>query len=240
MTVTRPVLVVEDDPETAEEIVAVLSADGFECRAVSTFADGLAAGLSGAFGLAVVDRMLPGGDGVDAVAALRARGLTLPVLMVSALGRSSNRIEGLDRGADDYLAKPFDPAELTARVRALVRRSAAAVGDDELLRFGDLEIRFKARTVHRAGRHVPLSPKEFELVTVFSRNAGSVLTRKMLLETVWKLHFDPQTNVVDVHVGRLRRKLEAGGLPPVIHTARGEGYVFGLEPPADEPPRRPA
>ena len=151
-------------------------------------------------------------------------------MVVSALGRSNNRVEGLEKGADDYLAKPFDPQELRARMKALLRRNAVQMTDNDLLVFHDLEIRLKARTVHRSGQHIALSPKEFELICYFADNANEVVTRKMLLEHVWKLSFDPQTNVVDVHVGRLRRKLEINDLPPLIHTVRGEGYLFTSDP----------
>jgi two-component system, OmpR family, response regulator len=174
----------------------------------------------------VFDRMLPGGDGVEAIARIRAGGSTALVLVLSALGRAANRVEGLEKGADDYLAKPFEPEELRARLRALLRRATMQVLDNDLLAFGDLEIRLKARTVHVGRKHVAVSPREFDLITFFARNAGQVVTRMQLLENVWNLHFDPGTNVVDVHVGRLRRKLEEEAGRPVIQTARGEGYVF--------------
>ena len=131
----------------------------------------------------------------------------------------------MEEGADDYLAKPFDPAELKARISALLRRREVAISND-VLHFGDLKIHKTARTVYRDGNHISVSPKEFELLMVFANHAGQLLTRKMLLEMVWNLHFDPQTNVVDVHVGRLRRKLEEGAAAPLIHTSRGNGYVF--------------
>jgi len=173
----------------------------------------------------VLDRMLPGGDGVEAMARIRAGGSSALILILSALGRAANRVEGLEKGADDYLPKPFEPDELRARLRALLRRGTMQVLDNDLLAFGDLEIRMKARTVHVRRAHVAVSPKEFELITYFARNAGQVVTRMQLLENVWNLHFDPGTNVVDVHVGRLRRKLEEAG-SSAIQTARGEGYIF--------------
>jgi two-component system OmpR family response regulator len=173
--------------------------------------------------------MLPGGDGVDAMARIRAGGSTALILILSALGRAANRVEGLEKGADDYLPKPFEPEELRARLRALLRRGTIQVLDNDLLAFGDVEIRLKARTVHVKRTHVPTSPKEFELITYFARNAGQVVTRMQLLENVWNLHFDPGTNVVDVHVGRLRRKLEEAGAT-AIQTARGEGYIFAPLP----------
>jgi two-component system OmpR family response regulator len=146
------------------------------------------------------------------------------VLVVSALGRAANRIEGLDRGADDYLPKPFEPGELSARIRALLRRNEAV--DTDLLAFGALQIRIKARTVHAGDEHIPLSPREFDLLVFFAQNTGDLVTRMQLLEHVWNLHFDPQTNVVDVHVSRLRRKLEAALPQPMLHTSRGLGYIF--------------
>jgi two-component system OmpR family response regulator len=219
------VLIIEDDQETAVELGRVLAGAGFASDFASTLDSGISQASQGDYQLVLLDRMLPGGDGLDIIERLRGNGRRPGILVLSALGRTGNRVEGLDRGADDYLAKPFDGDELVARARAVLRRLAAAPSSD-LLRFGDIEIHMKARTVHRAGRHVPLSPKEFRLMKTFADHAGEVLTRTMLLERVWNLHFDPQTNVVDVHVGRLRRKLEAHGETAVIHTARGSGYIF--------------
>lgn len=144
--------------------------------------------------------MLPGGDGIGALAKIRAAGSTALVLIVSALGRAANKIEGLEKGADDYLAKPFDPDELRARLRALLRRVTITVLDNDLVSFGEVEIRMKARTVHIGATHVPVSPKEFDLIAFFAANARAVVTRMQLLEKVWNFHFDPKTNVVDVHV----------------------------------------
>ncbi|MGE0845790.1 MAG: response regulator transcription factor [Flavobacteriaceae bacterium] len=228
----EPMLIIEDDPESAAACAAVARDLDLDPDFAITFDEGIAKASAREHALIVLDRMLPGGDGIDAIARLRINGATAPVLVVSALGRASNRVEGLDRGADDYLAKPFDPEELRARMRALIRRRKIQTSDNDLIVFDDLEIRLKARTVHRGARHIALSPKEFELITFFARHEGEVVTRKMLLESVWNLHFDPQTNVVDVHVGRLRRKLEAEGEAPLIHTARGEGYLFAVRPAA--------
>jgi two-component system OmpR family response regulator len=222
---SQRILLVEDDGATAAEVTRVLGSAGFSVDRAGTIDDGVERARKAAYGLVILDRMLPGGDGLDAIEQLRGDGRRIGVLVLSALGRTVNRVEGLDRGADDYLAKPFEADELIARTRAVLRRMANAAASD-LLTLGDIEIHVKARTLHRGGQHVPLSPKEFRLMKVFVDHAGEVLTRSMLLELVWNLHFDPQTNVVDVHVGRLRRKLEAGGRPPVIRTARGTGYVF--------------
>jgi len=218
------ILIVEDDPETAAAVAAEVRGLGCMPVVMETLAAGLAASTED-FPVIVLDRMLPGGDGVDAIARMRAAGASGLILVLSALGRAANRVEGLEKGADDYLPKPFEPEELRARLRALLRRGTMQVLDNDLLAFGALEIRMKARTVHVNRAHVAVSPKEFELITYFARNAGQVVTRMQLLENVWKLHFDPGTNVVDVHVGRLRRKLEDAG-SAAIQTARGEGYVF--------------
>ncbi|AKO96197.1 Response regulator [Marinovum algicola DG 898] len=222
----RRILIVEDDAAAARALSEAVRDLGCAPVVMRSFDDGVTAAGLADFAVVVFDRMLPGGDGVDAIAKIRAGGSTALILVVSALGRAANKIEGLEKGADDYLAKPFDPEELRARLRALLRRQEMTVLDNDLIAFGALEIRMKARTVHVKTEHVPVSPKEFELITYFARNAGQVVTRMQLLEHVWKLHFDPQTNVVDVHVGRLRRKLEAAAGRPVIHTARGEGYIF--------------
>jgi two-component system, OmpR family, response regulator len=197
------ILIIEDDPETAAAVRAVVEGMGCAADHRDTLESGVAA----------------------AMARLRAGGSTALILVLSALGRAANRVEGLEKGADDYLPKPFEADELRARLRALLRRGTMQVLDNDLMAFGDLEIRLKARTVHVRRAHVPVSPKEFELLTYFARNAGQVVTRMQLLESVWNLHFDPGTNVVDVHVGRLRRKLEEAG-SAAIQTARGEGYVF--------------
>ena len=219
------ILIVEDDVETAAVVRAVIEGMGCAADHCDTLETGIAAALCTPYKVIVLDRMLPGGDGVEAIARLRAGGSNALILVLSALGRAANRVEGLEKGADDYLPKPFEADELRARLRALLRRGTMQVLDNDLLAFGDLEIRMKARTVHVRRAHVAVSPKEFELITYFARNAGQIVTRMQLLESVWNLHFDPGTNVVDVHVGRLRRKLEEAG-SAAIQTARGEGYIF--------------
>jgi len=228
MTAPAPhILIIEDDAVTAREMSAVLRRDGFTVAHCDTFDAGVSDAAQTPCDAVVLDRMLPDGDGVRMIDRLRAARPGLMVLVVSALGKPSSRIEGLDLGADDYLAKPFDPGELGARLRALLRRGAP--GDDDLMQFGQLQIRRKARTVHASDDHIPLSPREFDLLVYFARNHGDVVSRMQLLEHVWNLHFDPQTNVVDVHVSRLRRKLEAALPDPVLHTARGQGYVFDAD-----------
>lgn len=220
------ILIVEDDAVAAQAMAEAARDVGAVPDLRETYEDGLQAASDGAYAVILFDRMLPGGDGVDAIAKVRAAGSTALVMVASALGRAQNKIEGLEKGADDYLAKPFDPDELRARLRALLRRQNMVALDNDVIAFGDLEIRMKARTVHVGTTHIAISPKEFKLLSYFAAHAGDVVTRMQLLEKVWNLHFDPQTNVVDVHVGRLRRKLENVAGRPIIHTARGEGYVF--------------
>ncbi len=224
---TKPaILIIEDDLLTAEATSHMARDLGCSVSIETTFEDGLARASVDHFDLIILDRMLPGGDGVDAIPKMRAAGSNALVLVVSALGRSANKIEGLERGADDYLAKPFDPEELRARIAALLRRIRMQSSDNDILVFGDLEIRLKARTAHFGQTHIKLTPKEFELITFFARNAEQPVTRTQLLSEVWNLHFDPGTNVVDVHISRLRRKLEAETGVTFIHTNRGEGYIF--------------
>ncbi|WP_420569687.1 response regulator transcription factor [Thalassovita sp.] len=228
MTTPQPprILIVEDDAVIAEGMAQAVRDVGAAPDICGTYDTGLQAAAEGEYAVILFDRMLPGGDGVDAIAKVRAAGSTALIMVISALGRAQNKIEGLEKGADDYLAKPYDAEELRARLRALLRRQNMVALDNDVIVFGDLEIRMKARTVHVGRAHVAISPKEFKLLSFFASNAGDVVTRMQLLENVWNLHFDPQTNVVDVHVGRLRRKLENAAGRPIIHTARGEGYVF--------------
>ncbi len=229
MTETDRILIVEDDTDMARALAEACSELGYSPVLETTCAAGLATAKAGQFPLAILDRMMPDGDSIDMLAELRHAGTIGAILMVSALAHAGHRSHGLDRGADDYLAKPFAPEELRARIRALVRRTKAQPVDNDFLVFDGLEIRVKARTVHHGQDHIPLSPKEFELLMYFATHAGTPLSRMQLLEHVWNLHFDPQTNVVDVHVGRLRRKLEQHTNRAWIHTARGAGYWFGPE-----------
>jgi len=217
------ILHVEDDAEAAGAVAEQLGRAGDQVEWVATGGEGLRRAAAEAYDLVILDRMLPDMGGLEIVARLREVGNAVPVLMLSALGRSDDRIEGLDRGVDDYLAKPYEPAELIARVRALHRR-AAGMAHSAVILFGDLECHLKARTAYRQGRHIPLSPKEFNLFRYLMENAGEVVTRDMLLRHVWNLNFDPQTNVIDVNVGRLRRKLEDGFGPAVLETVWGLGF----------------
>ncbi|MEA3541306.1 MAG: response regulator transcription factor [Pseudomonadota bacterium] len=217
------VLLVEDDEAARANIAGILDAAGMIVEQTGDGPTGLNRAGSGAHDVVILDRMLPHLSGIDIVTRMRLAGIGAPVLMLSALGRSEHRVEGLESGVDDYLAKPFEPDELVARVRALWRRANRRSHEPVLL-FGDLECHVKARTAFRQGRHLPLSPKEFELFRYLMDHAGEVVTREMLLRHVWKLSFDPQTNVVDVNVGRLRRKLEDGFDTPVLETVWGTGY----------------
>jgi two-component system, OmpR family, response regulator len=217
------ILYVEDDVQVAQAVVALFAETRDSVIWVSDGQEGLRQAAADAFDIIILDRNLPGLGGIDIAARLREAGVATPVLMLSALGRSENRIEGLDAGVDDYLAKPFEPGELMARVRALHRRATNHVHSPVII-FGDLECQTKARTAHRQGKHIALSPKEFLLFKYLMETAGDVVTREMLLRDVWNLNFDPETNVIDVNVGRLRRKLEEGFATPVLETIWGIGY----------------
>ncbi len=211
------VLIVEDDPEVAAYLGKALKEAG---AVVDHAPDG-----SEPYDVLVVDRMLPRLDGLSIVRTLRASGNATPVLILSALGEVDDRVDGLRAGGDDYLVKPFAFAELQARIDALLRRgrpeSAVTV-----VRVGDLEMDLLTREVARGGRRVELQPREFRLLEYLMRHAGQVVTRTMLLENVWDYHFDPQTNVVDVHISRLRRKIETDADRPILHTVRGAGYML--------------
>lgn len=217
------ILYVEDDPRAAAAVGEILSASGD----VLVWEDNGSAALLRAglepFDVIILDRMLGDIDGLTITRRLREGGIGTSILILSALGRSSDRADGLDTGADDYLAKPFDPEELVARLRALHRRATGREHSAVIL-YGVFECHVKARTVFRENRHLALSPKEFELFRYFMENAGEVVTREMLLRHVWKMDFDPQTNVVDVNIGRLRRKLEDGFERPALETILGSGY----------------
>jgi len=217
------ILYVEDDPRAADAVRDLIVQGGDRLAWEQTGLAGLHRAGTEPFDVIILDRMLPDMDGLTIVARMRAAGVGTPVLMLSALGRSENRIEGLDAGVDDYLAKPYEPQELVARVRALHRRAGGAVHGAVII-YGAFECHVKARTAFRGGTHVALSPREFELFRYFMENAGEVVTREMLLRDVWNMNFDPQTNVVDVNIGRLRRKLEEGFPGPALETIWGTGY----------------
>jgi two-component system OmpR family response regulator len=226
----RKILLVEDDADTASYLVRGLAEQGHVVDHAADGREGLFLASEGSFDLVILDRMLPGLDGLSVVRALRAAGVGTPVLILSALGTVDDRIEGLEGGSDDYLVKPFAFSELNARANALFRRAdGTATGAETRLAVGDLEVDLLGRTVRRAGRAIELKPREYGLLEYFARNAGRVVTRTMLLEHVWHYHFDPGTNVVDVHVSRLRRKLEDGFEQPILHTVRGAGYRLAAD-----------
>ena len=222
----RKILIIEDDEETAGYLVRGLSQEGHTVERADNGQDGLFMASDGTFDLLIIDRMLPGLDGLSVLKALRAAKIASPALILSALASVGDRIEGLESGSDDYLVKPFSFAELLARVNALLRRSEARVAADPVMIVGDLEIDLLARVVRRGGRKIDLKPREYSLLEYFVRNEGRVITRTMLLEKVWHYHFEPNTNVIDVHVSRLRRKLEDGFDRPLLHTVRGAGYML--------------
>jgi two-component system OmpR family response regulator len=224
------ILCVEDDSTTADYIARGLGEAGFEVDIAGDGRDGLFQASGGAYDAIVLDRMLPGMDGLSVLSALRAGGVTTPVVMLSALASLDDRIKGLRAGSDDYLPKPFALSELLARIEAVRRRSTAPPAGDApatRLAFDDLEVDLLSRKVTRSGRRIELQPREFRLLEFLLRHQGQVVTRTMLLEGVWDYHFDPGTNVIDVHVSRLRKKLDDGGAKPLLHTVRGAGYRLG-------------
>ena len=223
------ILLIEDDPETSRFIRKGLEEAGHVVDHAGDGREGLLLAFDAEHDAVVVDRMLPGLDGLSIVRSLRAANRSTPVLVLSALGEVDDRVEGLRAGGDDYLVKPFALAELSARLEALVRRRGAGdggAGPVTRLVVADLEMDLLARTVTRAGRALELKPREFRLLEYLMRHADQVVTRTMLLEAVWDYHFDPQTNVIDVHVSRLRRKVDRDFGPPLIHTVRGAGYAL--------------
>jgi two-component system OmpR family response regulator len=220
------ILVIEDDQATADYIAHGLAEEGQTTEVARNGKDGLFQAMSGSFDVIVTDRMLPGPDGLSIIRALRASSIATPVLVLTALGEVERRVEGLDAGADDYLAKPFAFSELYARLRALARRPPPAEAAQTELVVGELRMDLLRRVVTRGGTLIDLLPTEWRLLEYMMRRPGQVLTRTMLLERVWDFAFDPTTNVVDVHVSRLRRKLEAPNGPPLIRTIRGAGYVL--------------
>jgi two-component system OmpR family response regulator len=222
----RRILLIEDDRDTADYIVRGLGEQGHVVDHSGDGREGLFLASDGRYDLVILDRMVPGLDGLGVVRALRAAGIATPVLILSALSSLDHRIEGLDGGSDDYLVKPFAFSELSARVAALLRRADGRGGEaaETRLVVGALEIDLLGRVVRRDGRTLDLKPREYSLLEYLARNAGRVVTRTMLLEQVWDYHFDPGTNVIDVHISRLRRKLDDDFAAPMLQTVRGAGY----------------
>jgi two-component system OmpR family response regulator len=225
------ILVVEDDREAAAYLVKGLAESGHHVELAADGHDALDRASRDSFDAMIIDRMLPGIDGLSIIAALRAGRDGTPVLVLSALGDVEDRVKGLRAGCDDYLPKPFAFSELLARLEALTRRGNA----ETRLVLADLELDLLSRTVARGGRAIDLLPREFRLLEYLMRHAGHIVTRTMLLEKVWDYHFDPQTNVIDVHVSRLRQKLDKGFAVPLLHTVRGAGYTLRA-PPGDPLP----
>ncbi len=222
------ILVIEDDRDAAGFMAKGLRESGHVVDLVHDGRDGLVTAQTNDYDVLVVDRMLPGLDGLALVQTLRATGNTTPVLFLSALGEVDDRVKGLRAGGDDYLTKPYSFTELLARLEALVRRKVAppAEARETVLRYRDLSMDLLTRRVERAGRPIDLQPREFKLLEVLLRHAEQVMTRTMLLEKVWDYRFDPQTNVIDVHISRLRQKIDREFDQPLIHTVRGAGYTL--------------
>jgi two-component system OmpR family response regulator len=226
------ILVVEDDDQLAQYVGNGLTEANYTVDHAGNGRDGLFLASDGAFDVIILDRMLPGMDGLAVLKALRAAGVGTPVLMLSALRQTDDRVEGLTAGADDYLGKPFAFTELLARIQALMRRGSASGGAPQqapVLRCADLELDRLARQVRRGKRKIVMQPREFRLLEYLMLHEGEVVTRTMLLEAVWDFHFDPGTNVIDVHISRLRRKIDDGETPPLLHTVRGAGYRLSAD-----------
>jgi two-component system, OmpR family, response regulator len=218
-------LTIEDDTVTAGEIVAELTRRGLAVDWAANGRDGYERARDGGYDVITLDRMLPGLDGLSLVTRLRESGVQTPVLMISALSDVDERVRGLRAGGDDYLTKPFSPDEMAARVEVLLRRHGGAA-PETMLRVADLELDLITRVARRAGVELELLPTEFRLLEFLVRQSGQVLTRTMIFEAVWGYHFDPGTNVIEVHIGRLRRKIDTPGTPALIRTVRGTGYLL--------------
>jgi two-component system, OmpR family, response regulator len=228
--VTRKILIVEDDIETAAYMERGFVEQGYAVDRTADGREGLFLATGQDYDAVVLDRMLPGLDGLSVLKAVRAAGVQTPVLILSAMGALDERVRGLRAGSDDYLVKPFAFVELHARIDALIRRSAAGTeAPPSRLVVADLELDLLSRKVTRAGRPIPLQQREFQMLEYLMRHAGRVVTRTMLLEGVWNYHFDPQTNVIDVHISRLRQKVDKDFDSPLIHTVRGSGYMLALD-----------
>ena len=222
------VLTIEDDEIAADAIVNALSRRGFSVHWIDNGKEGVVSALCDDYDVITLDRMLPGMDGLTIVTAMRGTGVTTPVLMLSALGDVDERVRGLRAGGDDYLTKPFDPEEMAARLEALLRRSHAPTTQLEtVLSVGPIELDLISRKVRRDGEEIPLLPTEYRVLEYMMRHAGRTVTRMMLFESVWGYHFDPGTNLIDVHMGRLRKKIDPPAARAMIQTVRGSGYMLG-------------
>ena len=225
------ILIIEDDKATADFIAKGLGEEGFTVDRADNGRDGLFHATDGSYDCIVLDRMMPGIDGMAVLAGLRGAGIETPVIILSAMGSPEDRIAGLTSGSDDYLTKPFAFAELSARIGLLIRRgSSNATAPVTALHCDDLEMDLLSRRVKRAGTTIDLQPREYRLLEFLLSHAEQVVTRTMLLEGVWDYHFDPGTNVIDVHLSRLRKKVDHGAERPLLHTVRGVGYRLGVAP----------
>ncbi|AXQ95878.1 response regulator transcription factor [Cereibacter azotoformans] len=220
------ILLAEDDSQTAAYLRQGLSAEGYSVDHVPDGRDALVQATLQTYDLLVIDRMMPGLDGLSLVKALRSAQVKAPILILTAMGGVTDRVEGLQAGADDYLVKPFAFSELSARLAALARRPALAETGRDVLRVGDLTLDTTRRTATRGGVEIDLQPREFRLLEHLMRSAGRVQTRTMLLEAVWDFHFDPGTSVVETHISRLRAKIDRPFEKPLLHTVRGAGYML--------------
>ena len=221
----RRILVVEDDPETAGQLVEQLTTSGYHVDLAGSGSEALRHGVAHDYAVITIDRMLPDIDGIAVMRQLRDDGIAAPFLIISALGEVDDRVRGLRAGGDDYLVKPFSFVELLARLEALGRRSDITA-KETIMRVGDLAIDLMSRTASRRGKDIFLLPREFQLLEYMVRNEGRVVSRAMLLQHIWDLHFDPSTNIIDVYVGRVRRKVDDHQAYPLIHTVRGVGYCL--------------
>src|SRR5665647_2358118 len=223
--VTMRLLIIEDDRDAADYLVKAFREVGHVADAAHDGEDGLALALDGQYDVLIVDRMLPKLDGLTVIGTLRGKGIDTPALILSALGQVDDRVKGLRAGGDDYLPKPYSFSELLARIEVLARRRGSG-REETVLNVGDLELDRLSHQVRRAAEEITLQPREFRLLEYLMKHAGQVVTRTMLLENVWDYHFDPQTNVIDVHISRLRSKIDKGFSQPLLHTVRGAGYMI--------------
>jgi two-component system OmpR family response regulator len=222
---TMRILVIEDDRDATDYLVKAFREVGHVADSATDGDDGLAMALEGQYDVLIVDRMLPKRDGLSVIGTLREQGIETPALILSALGQVDDRVKGLRAGGDDYLPKPYSFSELLARVEVLARRRGSR-NEETVLRVGDLELNRLSHEVRRGEQEISLQPREFRLLEYLIQHAGQVVTRTMLLENVWDYHFDPQTNVIDVHISRLRSKIDKGFSQPLLHTVRGAGYMI--------------
>lgn len=222
------ILIIEDDVEISGFIFKSLQQHGHVADVIADGIDGLSAAVTGTYDAIILDRMLPRLDGISVIKALRSEGIKTPVIFLSALGDLDYRLEGLKAGADDYLAKPFAFSELLARLEAVLRRGSDPCKTSDIMIVGDLELDIKTRQAKRNGRIIDLKPREYKILEYLMKNEGRIVTRSMLLEQVWDYHFDPHTNVIDVHISRLRAKIDQGHDKPLLHTVRGSGYRIGM------------